>query len=147
LCSYEIAIELLGILNPSRTQNLEGVGLVRIIFAQETNVTLLFVLVPKIALEGVLMLVDFVPCRHALPGLILMELLLNSIRCLSVFRLLLKVKFKGVILVLELLEETSSVRQFDVGAFFDLTVQVRLDLATVPFRDITGKQMSGQVPQ
>ena len=65
LGSYEIAIELLGIFDPSCTENFEGISLVRIVLTQETDVTLLLVLVPKVALEGILMLVDLVLERMA----------------------------------------------------------------------------------
>ena len=67
----------------------------------------------------------------------LVNLILDSLALLPLFRCKVQEVFVWVLLVVELGKETAAVLQLNVASFFDLAVQVRLNLAAAPLADVS----------
>ena len=70
--------------------------------------------------------------RHALVNLIL-----DSLALLPLFRCKVQEVLIRILLVVELGKETAAVLQLDIASLFDLAVQVGLNLAAAPLADIS----------
>lgn len=145
LRSNEIAIELFRVVDPSSTQDFESIGFVGIILTQVANIALLFILVPQVALEGILMLVDAILQWLGQEWLFAMERLLLFFMIKTILRCLFKVELIWRLMIVEFLEIATPALQFNVVTLFDLTVQIRFNLAAAPLRNVTGHQMPWQV--
>ena len=70
--------------------------------------------------------------RHALVNLIL-----DSLALLPLFRCKVQEVLIRILLVVELGKETAAVLQLDIASLFDLAVQVGLNLAAAPLADVS----------
>ena len=95
-------------MDPSGSENLKGVGLIRVILGQEPNVPLLLVLTPQVAAERVLVPEDGILNWHGLERIITVQFLHLLLVGDSVPRLLLEEPLIWIILVQELAEKTSA---------------------------------------
>lgn len=99
------------------------------------------------AREWVCMGVDCILQGLGQEWLVTVQIHLLLVIFLSFYRLSIKEVFEGVLLVLELWEETASVLQLNVAALFYMRIQVGLDLATIVLTDIAGEQVTRQISQ
>ena len=95
-------------MDPSGTEHLKSVSLIRVVLGQEPNVPLLLILAPQVATERVLVPKDGVLQRHSPERLITVHFLHLILVGDSVPRLLLEVSLIWIILMQELAEITSA---------------------------------------
>lgn len=118
----EVAIQLLGVGDPAGAQDLKGIGLIRIVLAEVTNVALLLILGPHIAPERILMLMLTALYGHGAEWHLVVQSLLLRLASFPLIRQLLPEVLERVFMIVELLEETPTVLKFDVATLLHLVV-------------------------
>ena len=120
----EVTVELLRVFDPSCAENLKSIGFVWVVLGQEPNIPLLFVLVPQVAAERILVLEDRILFRHGLERIFTVHFRHLLLVCDSVFRRLFEVSLVWIIVMLEFAEKPSAVLKLYVATLFNLIVQV-----------------------
>ena len=85
------------------------------------------------------MLVDLVCGWHGPEWHITVQIRLFLIASLPLLRLLVHEVLVRILPIVEFLEVTATVLKLNVASLLNLTVEVRLDLASTPLADITGE--------
>ena len=106
---YKVTIQLLRVVDPTGAKNLECICLIWVIFTQETYVPLLLILIPQIATEGVLVLKLSILDGMTTEWHVTMDFSYGFLMSNPIFGRLFEIKFKWIIIMLELREEAPAV--------------------------------------